>query len=119
MRLRLIQHRFNLVDSDTQSEGFCCVDQYSLFSQSTVQWLVDADAQAKMAKKAGISGKAKSKVKAKTLRFCLVRWLEDETVSVVPATSADGKLSVGEMRSFKWIRKLYDAEVLRLSDEFG
>jgi len=83
--------------------------------------LVDADTLAKMAKQAGISGKAKSKAKAKTLKFCLVQWLEDETVSVVPATSADGKhkLSVGEMRSFKWIRKLYDAEVLRLSGEFG
>jgi len=82
---------------------------------------VDADALAKMAKRAGISGKAKSKSKAKTQRFCLVRWLEDESVSVVPATSADGKqkLSVGEMRSFKWIGKLYDAEVLRLSGEFG
>jgi len=63
----------------------------------------------------------RGKSKTKAQQFCLVRWLEDETVSVVLASSAaDSKQNpcVGAIQKFKWTGgKSFDAEVLKLSGE--
>lgn len=50
-------------------------------------------------------------------KFCLLRWIEDETVSVLPATSAKAGQSVypGVYAEFKWLKNTYEAEVLRIS----
>ena len=58
------------------------------------------------------SGKGPSEKK-----FCLVRWLEEETVSVLPIKSAkDGqKVYQGAYANFKWLGKFYEAEVLKVS----
>ena len=50
-------------------------------------------------------------------KFCLLRWLEEETVSVLPIKSAkDGqKVYQGAYADFKWLGKCYEAEVLKIS----
>lgn len=50
-------------------------------------------------------------------KFCLLRWLEDETVSVLPTTAAKAgqNLYSGVYAEFKWLRTVYEAEVLRIS----
>ena len=50
-------------------------------------------------------------------KFCLLRWIEDETVSVLPTTAAKTgqNLYPGVYAEFKWLRTVYEAEVLRIS----
>lgn len=57
----------------------------------------------------------KSKSKAKT--FCLLRWIQDETVSVLPITTtkAGQKVYPGSFGDFKWLVTFYEAEVLKVS----
>lgn len=53
-------------------------------------------------------------------KFALVRWLEEESVGVMPISSAQNpeELYVGCMTKMKWTRgkKLYDVEILKLSE---
>ena len=65
-------------------------------------------------KKTKKSSKHKSKAK-----FCLVQWLEEDTVSVIPVTTAEneGNVYVGAIESFKWYGQYYDGEVLSISGE--
>jgi hypothetical protein len=51
--------------------------------------------------------------------FCLLRWIEDETVSVLPVTAAKAGQSVypGVHAEFKWLKNTYEAEVLRISED--
>lgn len=53
--------------------------------------------------------------------FCLLRWIEDETVSVLPVTAAKSgqKVYPGIYGEFKWLRQLYEAEVLKVSGKKG
>lgn len=46
-----------------------------------------------------------------------MRWIEDETVSVLPVTAAKAGQNVypGVYSDFKWMGKLYEAEVLKVS----
>ena len=69
-----------------------------------------------MAKKLKKSGKSKGKGSTK---FCIVQWLEDDTVSVIPVTSAENedKVYVGAIERFNWYGKFYDGEVLSVSGE--
>lgn len=58
--------------------------------------------------------------KGKEKTFVLVRWLEDETVSVMPLTAIhqDFTAHVGAVVRVKWSRrKYYDAEILKISRE--
>jgi len=58
--------------------------------------------------------------KGKEKTFVLVRWLEDETVSVMPLTAIhqDFTAHVGAVVRVKWGgRKYYDAEILKKSRE--
>ncbi len=60
----------------------------------------------------------KRKKEEKPRKFCLVRWLDDETVSVLPVQAAkEGqKVFQGSYADFKWLGKqLYEAEVLKIS----
>lgn len=52
-------------------------------------------------------------------RFVLVRWLEDESVGVVPvsAVHADSRVYVGAHAKVKYGRKFYDAELLQTAGE--
>lgn len=52
-------------------------------------------------------------------RFVLVRWLEDESVGVVPvsAVHADSRVYVGALAKVKYGRKFFDAELLQTSGE--
>ena len=61
--------------------------------------------------------KRNGKAKAGSPKLCLVRWLEDETVSVVPATTVDAKqkVYVEAIVNFKWLKRTYEAEVLKIS----
>ena len=61
--------------------------------------------------------KQSGKAKAGSPKFCLLRWLEDKTVSVVPATTAEAKqkVYVGAIVNFKWLKQMYEAEVLKIS----
>ena len=63
--------------------------------------------------------KRSGKAKAGSPKLCLVRWLEDESVSVVPATTAGAKqkVYVGAIVNFKWLKKMYEAEVLKISSK--
>ena len=49
--------------------------------------------------------------------FCLLRWIEDETVSVLPTTAAKAgqKVYPGVYCEFKWLKNVYEAEVLKVS----
>ena len=51
------------------------------------------------------------------LKFCLLRWIEDETVSVVRADTVKKGMEVyvGAFAEFKWLGKFYEAEVLKIS----
>ena len=57
--------------------------------------------------------------KSKTPVYCLVRWLEDESVGVIPKSSVrkgqTDKVCVGEICEFKFGGKFYDAETLKIS----
>lgn len=53
-------------------------------------------------------------LKVKVGQFMLVRWLEDETVSVMPL-SAMRKDAIAKVKQKR--RKLYDAEILKISGE--
>lgn len=50
-------------------------------------------------------------------QLALVRWLGEETLSVVPATSVreGDKVNVGSFASFKWGGKFYESEILAIS----
>jgi len=64
----------------------------------------------------------RGKSKNKAQQFCLVRWLEDETVSVVLASSVADSIQnpcVGTIQKFKWTGgKSFDVEVLKLLVRF-
>ncbi len=47
--------------------------------------------------------------------FALVRWLSDETVRVVPLSATKEVARVGYVVNMKWGRKLYEAEILKIS----
>lgn len=53
-------------------------------------------------------------------KFILVRWLEEESLSVIPASTArqGQKVYVGVFGDFKWAGKFYEGEVLSLSGKF-
>ena len=59
----------------------------------------------------------KVKMAAKPKKFILVRWLEEETLSVLTSTSVrQGQKSyVGALGDFKWGGKFFEGEVLSLS----
>ena len=63
-------------------------------------------------------GKEKKSTEKKT--FCPLRWIEDETVSVLPVTAAKTgqKVYPGVYGDFKWLKKVYEAQVLKVSGEF-
>ena len=51
-------------------------------------------------------------------KYCLVRWLEDESVGVMPLSSSKTPdVYVGKMTEFKYCGKYYDAEILKISGE--
>lgn len=52
-------------------------------------------------------------------KLCLVRWLEDESLSVCPSSSikAGQTAFVGAFAEFKWAGKYYEGEVLEMSGE--
>ena len=54
--------------------------------------------------------------KSNKKKFCLLRWLEDETVSVLPATAAKTgqKVYPGCYCKFKWLTKFYEVEILKV-----
>ena len=49
----------------------------------------------------------------------LVRWLEDETVGVMPMSAISkedkGNVYPGAIAKLKWKKKLYEAEILKIS----
>ena len=49
--------------------------------------------------------------------FCLLRWIEDETVSVLPvtATKTGQKVYPRVYYKFKCLAKFYEAEILKVS----
>ena len=52
--------------------------------------------------------------------FILVRWIEEENLSVIPASAAHsstGEVYVGVFGDFKWSGKYYEGEVLGVSGE--
>ena len=58
--------------------------------------------------------------KPKERQFVLVRWLDDETVSVMPlsAVCKDDRAYVGAVVKVRWNGwKLYDAEIMKISGE--
>ena len=52
-----------------------------------------------------------------TKSFLLVRWIDEENLSVVPDTAArkGQKVFVGAFGDFKWAGKYYEGEVLGVS----
>ncbi len=52
-------------------------------------------------------------------KFALVRWVEEETLSVMSATSlrAGQKMYTGAFADFKWAGKYFEGEVLAVSGE--
>jgi len=52
-------------------------------------------------------------------KLCLVRWVEDETLSVLPTSAIQvGQTAyVGAFGDFKWGGKFYEGEVLQMSGE--
>lgn len=54
-------------------------------------------------------------------RCCLLRWVGEETVSVVREDSAKCgvEIYVGALAQFKWLGKFYEAEVLKISSKFN
>ena len=50
-------------------------------------------------------------------KFLLVRWVEDESTSVLPGSSArpGQEVYAGAFGEFKWAGKYYDGEVLSTS----
>ena len=83
-----------------------------VWSSSSLNPLSERPTFTAMAKRSG-------KAKAGNPKLCLVRWLEDETVSVVPATTAEAKqkVYVGAIVNFKWLKQMYEAEVLKISSK--
>jgi len=59
----------------------------------------------------------KRKKEEKPSKFCLVRWVDEETVSVLPVRAAkEGqKVFQGSYTDFKWLGHPYEAEVLKIS----
>ena len=59
--------------------------------------------------------------KQKKSHFILVRWLQDETVGVMPQSAvhkdAQSSTYVGSMVQVKYGRKFYDAEILKIASE--
>ena len=57
--------------------------------------------------------------KSKSPVYCLVRWLENESVGVIPKSSVrkgqTDKVCVGEICEFKYGGKFYDAKMLKIS----
>lgn len=53
-------------------------------------------------------------------KFALVRWLEEETLSVLLATSvkSEQKVYAGAYADFKWGGKYYEGEVLAVSGKY-
>lgn len=68
---------------------------------------------------ASSSGKKKASGKKSVGKFCLLRWLNDEQVSVeLSSTIRQGqKCYVGAIGEFKWQGKFYEAEVLKTSGD--
>lgn len=52
--------------------------------------------------------------------FCLIRWIEDESVFAIPTTSIKpGRTAyTGALGEFKWLGKYYEGEVLGISGEW-
>ena len=53
--------------------------------------------------------------------FALVRWIEEESVGVMPSSSAPKgvKLYPGLKTKMKWkVKKFYDVEILKVSSEY-
>lgn len=73
-----------------------------------------------MAARNGKKSKTAKSAKAET-EFCLVQWLEDNTVSVIPLSTAENreKVFVSAVERFKWFGKYYDGEVLSMSCKFS
>ena len=58
--------------------------------------------------------------KKRDKEFILVRWLQDETVGVMPqsAVQKDSHVYVGAVTQVKYGRRFFDAEILKVSCEF-
>lgn len=65
------------------------------------------------------SSTCKKKTGSGAGKFCLLRWLAEEQVSVVPSSSIrpGQKCYVGAIGEFKWQGKFYEGEVLKLSGQ--
>ncbi len=48
-------------------------------------------------------------------RYILVRWMEEESVGVVPASAASSEPVLGTILAVKYQTKYYDAEILKIS----
>lgn len=61
-----------------------------------------------------------SKRKQPCQGFCLIHWLQDDQVGVMPEKSIKERqsVSVGSYVECKWGKKFYEAQVLMLSGEF-
>ena len=59
------------------------------------------------------------RIRAEVPRFCLLRWLEDDTVSVVREDSTKKGMTVHVVAyaDFKWSGSFYEAEVLKISSK--
>lgn len=51
--------------------------------------------------------------------FCLLRWIEEECVSVVWEDTVKKGMKVypGAIAEFKWLGKFYEAEILKISSK--
>lgn len=61
----------------------------------------------------------KASVSTKGKKYLLVRWIEDETLSVLAdsASQPGQKLYIGGQGSFKWSGKYYQGEILGISGD--
>ena len=66
-----------------------------------------------------MAAKKPSKVKSKCQTYLLVRWIEEDSVGVMPSTTLKkGQMaSVGMTTELKYNSKFYDAEILKVSGE--
>ena len=62
--------------------------------------------------------RAKSKRSINSTEYALLRWLDDEKISVEPISSAKGKekMYAGYFGDFKWAGRFYEAEVLKIGE---
>ena len=61
--------------------------------------------------------KNKSTTKVEARKFCLLRWVEEETISIVRADTVKEGMNVyvEAIADFKWLGKFYEGEVLKVS----